>query len=337
MKEYLKALKKEFIKDKYLILIELIIIALFFIPLNYYIETGGGMKNIGNRVQIDNSYKEKGSFNIVYVEQLDATIGTYLLSFIIPSWERTKISSYQYNDEETIKDLTIRSKLDLKQVSNAAIYNAYNEANKDITIKSNKIIVYATFNDYKTNLKVGDEILKIDNIKKDKIEEYKEIINSKNINDNIVVTVKRKNKIKDINTKIYKSKNNEKVLGISLFNDITYNTNPKVKIKFKHNEEGPSGGLVTALKIYNLLTKEDITKGKTIAATGTLEDDGKVGEIGGIKYKVIGAKKADIFLVPKENYKEAVSVAKKHKLKVKIISVSTFKDALNKLNKELNN
>ena len=336
MKEYLKALKKEIIRDKYLILVEILIILTFFIPMNYYIEIGGGMTNIGSRVQVENAYKEKGSLNIVYVKELNATLGTYLLSYILPDWDLTKIDAYQYNSKESIKDLTTRAKLDLNKVSNTAIKNAFLEANKKIEEKSNKLIVYATYDDYQTNLKIGDEILKIDNISSNDTSKYKEYLNTKNTNDKVIVQIKRNNKIKDIEATIYTT-NNENVLGISLINDINYQTNPKVKINFKKNEEGPSGGLITALKIYNQLTKEDITKGKVVAATGTLEEDGTVGEIGGIKYKVLGTKKADIFLVPKENYKEAVKVAKKHKLKVKIIGVHTFKEAINELNKELSN
>ena len=337
MKEYLKALKNEIIRDKYLILIDLFLISLFLIPVNFYIEIGGGMKSIGDRVQVENGYKEKGSLNIVYVKELDGTIATYLLSFIIPDWEATKITNYQYNNEETIKDLTTRAKLDLKETSNNAIKYAYEEANKECSVKSEKLIVYATYNDYKTKLKVGDQIIKVDNINTNNIDDIKSYLNTKKENDIVKIEYKRDNKINVLNNKIYKNnKTNTNILGISIVKDITYNTNPKVKIKFKKNEEGPSGGLLTALKIYNSLIKEDITKGKVIAATGTLEPDGTIGEIGGIKYKVIGAKKADIFLVPEENYQEAINVAKKKKLKVKIISVSTFKDALEKLNKELN-
>ena len=65
-----------------------------------------------------------------------------------------------------------------------------------------------------------------------------------------------------------------------------------------------------------------------------MEPDGKIGSIGGIKYKLLGAKKADYFLVPDgENYKEALKIKKKNHLKIKLIKVKTFKDALNKLKK----
>ena len=78
---------------------------------------------------------------------------------------------------------------------------------------------------------------------------------------------------------------------------------------------------------------EDITKGKKIVGTGTISEDGKVGEIGSVSYKIASAAKAkaDIFLCPKENYEEAKEYAKKHNLKIKIKAVSTFEEAINYL------
>ena len=88
-----------------------------------------------------------------------------------------------------------------------------------------------------------------------------------------------------------------------------------------------------SLTIYNKLVKEDITKGKKIVGTGTIDVDGNVGEIGGVKYKLIGAvkKKAEVFICPKENYEEALSVAKEKNYDIKIIEVSTFDEALEAL------
>ena len=103
------------------------------------------------------------------------------------------------------------------------------------------------------------------------------------------------------------------------------------KIKTKNSESGSSGGLMTSLAIYNSLTKNDITKGKIIAGTGTIDASGNVGEIGGVKYKILGSKKADIFLCPKENYDEAMKVKKENELNMKIVSVESLKNAVNYL------
>ena len=123
------------------------------------------------------------------------------------------------------------------------------------------------------------------------------------------------------------------ILGIGLELIKEYKTDPKVKVKFKKSESGPSAGLIATLEIYNQLTKKDLTKGYKIAGTGTIEEDGTIGEIGGITHKLLGASKSktDIFLVPADNYQEALKYKKKHHLKIKLIKVKNIESAINKL------
>ena len=71
---------------------------------------------------------------------------------------------------------------------------------------------------------------------------------------------------------------------------------------------GPSAGLMFSLGIIDKLKPEDLTGGKIIAGTGTIDDEGGVGPIGGIPQKLVGAKNAgaQIFLVPADNCAEAL-------------------------------
>jgi PDZ domain-containing protein len=74
---------------------------------------------------------------------------------------------------------------------------------------------------------------------------------------------------------------------------------------------GPSAGLMFTLGIIDKLQPTDLTGGKIIAGTGTIDDDGDVGPIGGIPQKLVGAKNAgaQLFLVPKDNCAEALDNA----------------------------
>ena len=67
-----------------------------------------------------------------------------------------------------------------------------------------------------------------------------------------------------------------------------------------------------------------------IIGTGTIDSEGNVGIIGGIKYKLIGAvnNKAKIFLCPKDNYEEASRLAKERNYDIIIKSISTFDEAI---------
>ncbi|MEU5158243.1 PDZ domain-containing protein [Streptomyces sp. NPDC020875] len=66
---------------------------------------------------------------------------------------------------------------------------------------------------------------------------------------------------------------------------------------------GPSAGLMFALGIVDKLTPGDMTGGKFVAGTGTIDDDGRVGPIGGIAMKLVGARSAgaEYFLTPADN------------------------------------
>jgi PDZ domain-containing protein len=71
---------------------------------------------------------------------------------------------------------------------------------------------------------------------------------------------------------------------------------------------GSSAGTMFALGIIDKLTPEDEADGQVIAGTGTMDLNGAVGPIGGIRQKMAGALRdgADWFLAPADNCDEVV-------------------------------
>jgi len=96
------------------------------------------------------------------------------------------------------------------------------------------------------------------------------------------------------------------------------------------NVGGPSAGLMLALGIIDKIKPEDLTGGKIIAGTGTIDDAGHVGPIGGVPQKLVAAKRdgATFFLTPKENCAEAVQNAMPGLI---LVQVTTLDDALGAL------
>ncbi|HEU0132598.1 MAG TPA: PDZ domain-containing protein [Mycobacteriales bacterium] len=90
---------------------------------------------------------------------------------------------------------------------------------------------------------------------------------------------------------------------------------------------GPSAGLMFALGIYDRLTPGDLTGGKVIAGTGSIDDDGAVGPIGGIQQKLVAARAhgAAYFLTPSGNWDDAVKATPKG---LHLVRVSTLREAL---------
>jgi len=93
---------------------------------------------------------------------------------------------------------------------------------------------------------------------------------------------------------------------------------------------GPSAGLMFALGVTDKLTKDDLTGGLRIAGTGTIDDEGDVGPIGGIPQKMVAAKHAGatIFLVPEANCAEALD---NQVAGLQMVKVETYEGALHEL------
>lgn len=97
-----------------------------------------------------------------------------------------------------------------------------------------------------------------------------------------------------------------------------------------NNVGGPSAGMMFALGIIDKLTATNLTGGRIIAGTGTIDAQGNVGAIGGIQMKTIGARDAGatVFLAPASNCAEAKA---NQPAGLELVKVNTLQDALNAL------
>ncbi len=91
---------------------------------------------------------------------------------------------------------------------------------------------------------------------------------------------------------------------------------------------GPSAGLAFALGAIDALTTHHITGGVKVAATGTIDPSGAVGEVGGVVQKTITVERegARYFLVPRAEAADATRTAAGHHLTV--VPVDTLDQAL---------
>lgn len=322
-KEKMKKLLKE---NKLFIITILLISILFNIRLPYYVNAPGGTININNRIVYEEKKQYEGSFNMLYVTEYKATIPTFLMSYIIKDWDTESISESRVSNE-TAEEIEYRNKIMLENSINNAKYIAYKEAKKDITVVDKKTVVIGTTED--NGLKIGDIILEINNQPVIDINTIKKEIDSHKVRESLTIKIKRNNKIKTQKVEIKKSGEN-KILGVVIVTNYEYQIDPEIELKFKNSESGSSGGMMMALSIYSTISGEDLLKGRNIAGTGTIDEEGNIGEISGIKYKIIGAYKnhMDIVLVPSDNYEEALSVVKERKYDMKVIEIKKFNEAV---------
>ena len=326
---------KRLIKDNYKFIIAWILmlfICLYEFP--YYIDTPGGLDNINNKVKVEGGYKASGSINLTYVSELRGTLPFLLIAKIHPDWTIEKKRKKDDTLNLDYKEEMTRQQILMKQAYSSAIKYAYEKANKEVKVTKENCYVIYVYKDAETDLEVGDQILEIDNQKLDKCTDIGKIKQNKKENDTFNVKVIR-NKKEYNKTAKYKTIHDILAIGIQVGTEYELETNPRFEFKYSNKEYGPSGGLMVSLAVYNSLVEEDITKGKKIAGTGTLDAEGNVGPIGGVEYKLKGAvkNKAYAFLVPSgENYEDAIKLKKKRKYKINIVEIKTFEDALNYLN-----
>jgi len=93
------------------------------------------------------------------------------------------------------------------------------------------------------------------------------------------------------------------------------------------NIGGPSAGMMFTLEIIDSLTSDDLTRGRRIAGTGTIDAEGNVGNIGGMRQKTYGAidAGAEYLLVPAGNFEEAADAAGDD---ITVVSIATIEDAM---------
>jgi PDZ domain-containing protein len=93
---------------------------------------------------------------------------------------------------------------------------------------------------------------------------------------------------------------------------------------------GPSAGLALTLGLLDVLSNGQLTGGHRVAATGTINPDGSVGDVGGVTQKTVAVRRAgaDVFLVPTVEYKTATQEAGPH---MKVFAVASLQQALDDL------
>lgn len=321
---------KTFIKENIKFL--LILIVAFFVltfELPYYIDTPGGLIDVSERLEVEDGYGINGSLNLAYISEFRATIPTLIVAYFNGDWEIIKKDDV-VADNETIEENNYRNKILLEEANQNAIIVAFDKAGLDYEVTNRKVNIIYIYEEADTDLKIGDVITEINGIEINSKEEALNIIKEsdelsiKVINDGIEYN-RYANKV-DIG--------GEDLIGIMVSETKDVTPSKDVSINFKESESGPSGGFMMSLSIYDYLTSDDLTKGLKIVGTGTIDEFGNVGVIGGIEHKIKAAVKedADIFFSPSANYAEALEVVTKENLDITLVEVSHIDDAIEYLN-----
>ncbi len=335
-----KKILKKFLSG--LLILAAILTVMSIWPTSYYLETPGSANQVKPFIT-SKIGKPSPNYYMTTVSEEPASVLTFLWSYTQPFDER--ISQKDLLGTQDNAEYEQMQKYYMQTSQANAIYYAAKRAGKSPVRRYLGVYVMTILpnSDFKTKLKVGDTITKVDGIHFSSTQKLMAYIRSKKIDHRINVEVSRGGKSKKFSGKLTKLPGEKQAgIGIQLVDHTATKVTPKIKIN-AGNIGGPSAGLMFALTCYQMYIKDDLTKGRRVAGTGTIDESGHVGMIGGVDKKVVAASRQgmQIFFAPTErlpgvkkdetNYAVAKRTAERLQTKIKIVPVASFNDALHYL------
>ena len=282
---------------------------------------------------IDN-YEFEGNLFQLTVRRDQANALIYIWSLVNDSYDLYP-REVILPDGVTPKELSEISIQNMRTSENVAIAVALENVGYEISSKGDGVAVVGILDDspVKDKLKKGDLLNSINNKNISSATEFISTLRTYSIGETVSIGLLREidgnKKTLTIETTLIEHVEYE---GEPMVGFLATTVNERFDFPFEidiktGNVGGPSAGLMMALNVYNNLIPEDLTNSMIVAGTGTIEIDGSVGPVGGIKQKVIAAKKAgaELILVPVANFEEAKIFETEE---TAIVAVDSFSEAL---------
>ncbi|WP_245575502.1 SepM family pheromone-processing serine protease [Alkalicoccus chagannorensis] len=320
-----------------------VLLALQFVQLPYYFSMPGDAAELTNMIEVEDRQEYEGSFALTTIRMGQANPVNYIWALF--SDQRDLMHENEVRPEgETDEMYQHRQAMLMTSSQEQAIITAYEAAGHTAEFEEHGVFVTSIIEgmDIEGKLLPGDRITGLDGENVSNLDEMFAVLEERDIGDTVTVQFERDEAEDTVEVEMQEFPEDlgadpgEGGLGVSNpVNDRELIRDPDVDID-ADQIGGPSAGLMFALEIYNQLTEEDITGGYRVAGTGSIDDNGQVGRIGGVKQKVYAADddNIDVFFVPVEegeadsNYEIAVETAERIGTDMQVEAVGTFQEAL---------
>jgi len=178
-------------------------------------------------------------------------------------------------------------------------------------------------------LQPGDRLVSINGVALTSADQLRKEIQANGVGEPATLVIERggAQQTVQVTPKAASASDSTAVLGIYVEAGYAFPFDVKIQLE---NVGGPSAGMMFALGVYDKLTDGSLTGGQDVAGTGTIDANGEVGPIGGIRQKMWGAVEAGAkyFLAPTDDCEEVVGHVPSG---LTVTAVSTLDDALHAL------
>lgn len=332
-------MKKTLNKYKFIIIPFILVygffLYVFFTSTTYELTAPGYNSNVSDTFYIENEYdhENEGTFHTTSVIVLNeiSLYQKFLAERLHTVDTANSEAFYDAIDLDEYYQATILMKDDSIDTS---LIVGLNLLDYDVTYETNRV-VYLTYSHLtEDTLQVGDYVLRVNG--QDDIDTAMsevtcdETAEFEIMRDGEVITVYPEKSLV----------NDRCVFGLYL-NPFTELQETEVAYEiFPSTSSGPSGGLMQSLYVFNQLTEFDYTHGLKICGTGTIDTEGNVGYIGGIRQKIITSigNGCDVYFAPyldpeyeEDNYINALAAMEEFDSNMILVGVSTIQEAIDYL------
>jgi PDZ domain-containing protein len=281
------------------------------------IQMPGGLIAIEDRILLAESYEQTGTLSSVFIYSMNEH--TLLLRFIAAGAPGVQIVPQADAAVDVPgSELNLRGRLLYDASVTASLVQAFTAAGIDVATQVDGLRVI--FSPNELPIRIGALITMVDDTPVTSLAMFVDYIEDRD-----TITLNNTYEI---------TRREDGFFGLTVMEDVTI-TSSAIEYSIRPTlVQGNSGGLMQTLSLYNRLTENDITQGRRIAGTGTINANGSVGPIGGVRQKVISAVRAnvDVFFVPADDYAEALEELSTQRSAMRLVPVATFQEALRALN-----
>ncbi|WP_246073025.1 SepM family pheromone-processing serine protease [Paenibacillus dokdonensis] len=317
------------------------LLVVLMIPMPYYLYQPGDVEPLSPVITVENGHKsEQGNFYLTTVSTIKTSHLYYLIyGWFAPDTQIRKEKSVSGNLSEDEYDFLLRHMMTSSQQN--AVIAGLRAAGEVVPVQNKGVFVTNVLpvSKAKGKISVGDIITEIDGKEMKKSADVIAYLSAKKAGESVNMVYLHEGKRQEQSFELTVINDQGKV-GLGIQPEDEFDILPPRQVKINTRDiGGPSAGLMFSLEILNQVLPEDLTKGYQIAGTGTIDQEGNVGQIGGIRDKIVAAHdgKVDIFFCPADvqpgdtNAKDIMDEAKKRNYSIQIVPVRNNQEALHYL------
>lgn len=300
------------------------------IDVPYYAYEPGPVYELDQFVEVEGAADVNGEFLMLTVALPEVTALEFLVAWFDPAVElveRERVRPVGVSREE-YRERNLQA---MDESEDTAIFVALDHLGYEVTLAGDGVLVAGIIEGTGSEgvLEVGDVIISIDGAPVYVSTDATSEIGTHDIGEVLEMTLLRDGDELDVAVELSEHTQDEgrPMVGfLATTHNWRYESEVDVEIE-SQNIGGPSAGLMYALTIIDLLSDDDLLEGTVIAGTGTIDADGNVGAIGGIRQKLVAAERegAQYAFVPDGNWEAAQSAPVDD---LGLIRVATLDDAL---------